>query len=170
MIRAMSLLLALDRFVAAVLRSFVIAALAITLVLITLGVVARVVPVFSMSGYDEIIEWLIAWMTFAGTVALWREGTLFRIDLVAGVSSGAVARTINIVAQLLMLAFALVFTWKGYDFAAESIETMPFLFVSKIPWYAAMPACGAAMIVYGTVGVYRACVDKLPAPPVAAAP
>ena len=138
-----------------------IAALAITLVLITLGVVARVVPVFSMSGYDEVIEWLIAWMTFVGTIALWRQGLLFRVDFVSFLHSRRAVKYANILVRLLMLLFAVVFTWKGWEFAAESIETMPFLLFSKIPWYASMPVCGAFMIVYALVDLIRSVLDVL---------
>ena len=163
----MRILTALDRLLGRVLRLFVIFAIALTLVLISLGVVARVFPFFSMSGYDEVIEWLIAWLTFAGAVALWREGSLFRVDMI--ISSGVLRRMITVVAQALMLLFAVVFTWKGYEFAADTIETMPFLYVSKIPWYAAMPVCGALMVVYAIVGLVRAILGHDEVPPAAPA-
>jgi TRAP-type C4-dicarboxylate transport system permease small subunit len=161
----MGILTALDRLLARVLRLFVIFAIALTLVLISLGVIARVFPFFSMSGYDEVIEWLIAWLTFAGAVALWREGSLFRVDMIVFLSSGVLRRMIAVVAQALMLLFAVVFTWKGYEFAADTIETMPFLYVSKIPWYAAMPVCGALMVVYAAAGLVRAILGDLDDPP-----
>lgn len=152
----MTILTTLDRAVAAILRLFVIFALVVVLILITLGVVVRVVPVFSMSGYDEVIEFLVAWMTFAGTVAIWRQGALFRVDLTAFIASAGVVRAINVLTQALMLLFAVVFTVKGWQFAEGSIETMPFLFISKTPWYAAMPVCGALMVIYGIVGLVGA--------------
>lgn len=151
----MKILAKLDRLFFTFLRAFVIAALVITLVLITLGVIARVVPVFSMSGYDEVIEWLIAWMTFAGTIALWRQGLLFRVDLISMLRSPLIVKWVNVLSRILMLLFAVVFTWKGWQFAVDSIETMPFLFVSKIPWYASMPVCGAFMIVYAIIDLIR---------------
>jgi TRAP-type C4-dicarboxylate transport system permease small subunit len=159
----MKFLAKLDRLFFAFLRAFVIAALAIILVLITLGVIARVVPVFSMSGYDEVIEWLIAWMTFAGTIALWRQGLLFRVDLISMLPSPLTVKWVNVLTRILMLLFAVVFTWKGWQFAVNSIETMPFLFISKIPWYASMPVCGAFMIVYAIIDLIRT-VLGIPAP------
>lgn len=151
----MNVLAKLDRLFFAFLRAFVITALAIILVLITLGVIARVVPVFSMSGYDEVIEWLIAWMTFAGTIALWRQGLLFRVDLISMLPSPLTVKWVNVLTRILMLLFAVVFTWKGWEFTVDSIETMPFLFISKIPWYASMPVCGAFMIVYAIIDLIR---------------
>jgi len=145
----------IDRLFFAFLRGFVITALVLILILITLGILARVVPVFSMSGYDEVIEWLIAWMTFAGTIALWRQGSLFSINLISMLPSRAAVKWINVLSRILMLIFAFIFTWKGWDFAVNSIETMPFLFISKIPWYASMPVCGAFMIVYASIDLIR---------------
>jgi TRAP-type C4-dicarboxylate transport system permease small subunit len=113
-----------------------------------------------MSGYDEVIEWLVAWMTFAGTVALWREGTLFNIDIVSSLSSAWAVKLLNVAARLLMLLFAVIFAWKGYEFTAGTMETMPFLFVSKMPWYAAMPVCGAFMVLYALIGLWRVIVDE----------
>jgi TRAP-type C4-dicarboxylate transport system permease small subunit len=159
----MNVLAKLDRLFFAFLRAFVITALAIILVLITLGVIARVVPVFSMSGYDEVIEWLIAWMTFAGTIALWRQGLLFRVDLISMLPSPLTVKWVNVLTRILMLLFAVVFTWKGWEFTVDSIETMPFLFISKIPWYASMPVCGAFMIVYAIIDLIRT-VLGIPAP------
>jgi len=158
----MALIAWLDRTLASALRAFVIAAMVIILVLITLGVVARIVPVFSMSGYDEIIEWLVAWMTFAGTIALWRQGLLFRIDLTVFLPSAAVRRLLDVLARVLMLAFAVIFTWKGWEFAVESVETTPFLFLSKTSWYASMPICGAFMIVYALLDTGRAVRGRRP--------
>ena len=159
----MNVLAKLDRLFFAFLRAFVITALAITLVLIALGVIARGMPVFSMSGYDEVIEWLIAWMTFAGTIALWRQGLLFRVDLISMLPSRFAVKWVNVLSRILMLLFAVVFTWKGWEFAVDSIETMPFLFISKIPWYASMPVCGAFMIVYAIIDLIRT-VLGIPAP------
>lgn len=61
---------AVDRALAGLLRYAVIAMLAVILVLVALGVFVRLVPLFSMSGYDEVIELLIVWLTFVGAVAL----------------------------------------------------------------------------------------------------
>lgn len=155
----------LDRAVAAILRSFVILALATILILIALGIVARTVPVFSMSGYDEIIELLIVWITFIGMVALWRESALFRIDLSVFVKSQTAVRVLDGTAKVLMLIFAVVFTVKGWQFTAGSIETMPFLFVSKQLWYAAMPVCGFLAVIYAMAALVRLVVSPKSAAP-----
>ena len=155
-------LAAVDRALAGLLRCAVIAMLAVILVLVALGVFARLVPLFSMSGYDEVVELLIVWLTFIGAVALWREGALFRVDFLAPALPPWAARAVEVAARLAMLLFALVFTYKGWTFTAGAIETTPFLGVSKRPWFAAMPVCGALMVVYGVAGV--AAAVRAPAP------
>ncbi len=160
----MRLLAILDRWLAFVLRAFIVGALTAMLVLIALGVFVRVVPIFSMSGYDEIIEWLVAWLTFSGAVALWREGILFRVDLVSFMRPGPASKALAALAQALGLLFAVVFTLKSYEFAIDTIETTPFLAVSKVPWYAAMPVCGALMVVYAVAGLVRTLSGPIGAP------
>jgi TRAP-type C4-dicarboxylate transport system permease small subunit len=142
-----------DRAVAATLRWGCIAALFGMLALLSLGVAARVFPVFSMSGYDEIIELFMAWLTFGGAAALWREAALFRVGLVEALFPAGAARLIERMVALLMLGFALVFTWQGWVFAAGALESVPFLGVSKKPWYAALPAMGLLMVVYAVAGL-----------------
>ena len=84
---------------------------------------------------------------------LWREGALFRVELLELVlPQGAALWTTRLV-KLVMLAFAVVFTVQGFDFTVGSIETVPFLAVSKQGWYAAMPVAGVLMTVYALVGL-----------------
>jgi TRAP-type C4-dicarboxylate transport system permease small subunit len=149
------LLTALDRLVGQLLQWLVVAALAGVLVLVTLGILARSLPVLSVSGYDEVIELLVAWMTFAGGVALWREGTLFRVDLLGSLLPRPLGRGLTVVMRALMLIFALVFSLEGWRFTAGAIETTPFLLVSKRLWYAAMPASGLLMTIYALVDLVR---------------
>lgn len=147
------LLRSLDRLIATVVRWLVIVCLAGILALVASGVVARSFPWFSMSGYDEVVELLVVWMTFLGGVALWREGALFRVDLVGLIGWRPLAAGLDLLARLAMLAFAVVFTVEGWRFAAGAIETMPFLLISKQAWYAAMPVSGVLMTAYAVAGV-----------------
>jgi TRAP-type C4-dicarboxylate transport system permease small subunit len=106
-----------------------------------------------MSGYDEIVELLMAWLTFLGAAALWREGALFRVELLEFLLPPRLALWTARLVKLVMLSFAIVFTVQGYEFTAGALETLPFLAVSKQGWYAAMPVAGALMIVYTVAGL-----------------
>jgi TRAP-type C4-dicarboxylate transport system permease small subunit len=148
-----TILLGLDRAVAAAIRWAAILSLLVILALLSLGVFVRAFPIFSMSGYDEIIELLMAWLTFLGAAALWREGTLFRVELLALVLPPGAALWLTRLVKLIMLAFAIAFTVIGAEFTLGTLETVPFLAVSKQGWYAAMPVAGALMMVYALVGL-----------------
>jgi TRAP-type C4-dicarboxylate transport system permease small subunit len=145
----------LDRLTAAVLRWSVIACMLAILVMLTLNIMVRMVPVFSMAGYDEVIELLYVWMTFTGAVALWREGTLFRVDVLLLTVGPRVRKALEIAILAFSLLFALLFTWWGWKFAAGTIEMTAFLMLPKNGWYMAMPVTGALMTVYTVAALWR---------------
>ncbi len=150
-----------DRWVERVARGAVTLALAALMLLLALGIFFRAVPVFSMAGYDEVIELLMAWMTFLGAAALWREGALYRVDVLADWLPPRPARLVALGVRLLMLLFALVFTVEGWALAARAAETTPFLRFPKSLAYASMPVAGLLMAIYGAAAL----CPRSPAPP-----
>jgi len=118
--------------------------------------VQRAVPVFTMTGYDELVELLFAWMTFAGAVALWREGALYRVDLADRLLPPGGRRALAVAIHLAMLAVALLLALVGWDFVRQSGETTPFLQIDKAWWYAAIPVCGMLMAGYSVAAAWRA--------------
>ena len=125
-------------------------------VLLSLGIVQRMAPVFKVPGYDELVELLFIWMTFLGALALWREGTLYKVDLLERMLNATGRRVLEALIHVCMLAIAGILAWAGWDFLRQSGETTPFLQVDKMWWYAAIPACGTAMAVYSLTGFWRA--------------
>jgi TRAP-type C4-dicarboxylate transport system permease small subunit len=63
-----------DRLVAALCRWGVVGGLLGLFVLLLLAVVVRFLPLLPISGYDELVELLVIWLTMLGAVALWRCG------------------------------------------------------------------------------------------------
>ncbi|WP_211100578.1 TRAP transporter small permease [Acuticoccus sediminis] len=148
-----AVLKAADRAVAFVCRWGVTGALVGLFLLLLAGVVTRSVPVVSITGSDEIVELLFAWLTFLGAVALWREGALYNVTLVLVSVPPKVRHAIEVFIKFLMLMVALVFLLKGYEFMAGSGETTPFLRFDKAWWYASVPVCGGLMSVYSIAGL-----------------
>jgi len=144
-----------DRMVAFVCKWGVIAALVGLFLLLLAGVITRAVPVVSITGSDEIVELLFAWLTFLGTVALWREGALYSVTLIIAAVPPAAQHVIEVGIKLLMLAVALVLLVKGYAFVAGSGETTPFLRFDKAWWYASIPVCGAFLCIYSVAGLVQ---------------
>ncbi len=144
-----------DRAVALVCRFGVIAAMLGLFFLLLLGVVGRSVPAVAVSGYDEIVELLVVWLTMLGAVALWREGALYRVASLEAALPATARRLLGLAQQVIMLAVALILVWWGTVFLVDSAETAPFLGVDRAWWYAALPVAGVPMTLYSIAGIWR---------------
>jgi TRAP-type C4-dicarboxylate transport system permease small subunit len=144
-----------DRGIAWITRLGVIGSFIALFFLLMAGVVTRALPFVSISGYDEIIEFVFAWMIFLGALALWREGALYSVDLIQNAIAPWMRRLLLFFVQSLMLMFALVLTVKGWEFVIGSGETTPFLRLDKAWWYASLPVPGAIMAIYSAVALWK---------------
>jgi TRAP-type C4-dicarboxylate transport system permease small subunit len=97
------LLIQLDKTIARFLKWTVIACFFGLFLLLAFGIVQRSFPAISVSGYDELIDLLFVWLTFAGTAALWREGSLYRVGAFDKIWSPALKRLISIAIHVAML-------------------------------------------------------------------
>lgn len=147
---------ALDRWVQSAGRAAVTLALLAIMALLTLGILIRIFPVTSIAGYDELIELLMAWMTFLGAAVLWGEGCLYRVDVLVDRLPRRVAGAVGLLVYLLMLVFAGALTLQGWRVAVLSAETTPFLRFPKSLAYASMPVAGVIMLGYTLSGLVRA--------------
>ena len=155
-------LAAVDRLVQRAGRTSVVLALLATMVLLTLGMLVRIFPVASLAGYDEVIELLVAWMTFLGAAVLWGEGCLYRVDVLVNRLPPPAARALALLAHLAALLFAGVLTVEGWRVAVLSAETTPFLRFPKSLAYASMPVSGLLMIAYTLVAMGRSLAGRRP--------
>ncbi len=152
----MTALRALDRLVGTACKWGAIACLVGLFVLLLVAVTGRMVPALSMSGYDEIVEWLFAWLTFLGALALWREGALYRVTVIEAALPAPARRALAVMTRCLMLLFALVMTVMGHEFVRDAGEITPFLGLDKTWWYMVVPLVGAVMSLYALAGMWRA--------------
>lgn len=146
----------IDRFVGVACRWSVIGCFLGLFVLLALGILQRMISWMKVPGYDELIELLFIWMTFIGALALWREGTLYRVDAFERVLQGRARQALAVATHLAMLALAVILSYAGWDFLRQSGETTPFLQIDKAYWYAAIPVCGTLMAVYSIAALWRA--------------
>jgi TRAP-type C4-dicarboxylate transport system permease small subunit len=146
---------ALDQAVAAASKYGAIASLLGLFVLLAAAIVLRLAPLFTIAGYDEIVELLFIWLVMLASLALWREGALYRVVLLENLLPKTGRRLLEIAINLAMLGFALVLVVYGYEFMAMSGETTPFLRLDKGWWYAAIPGCAALMALYSLVWLWR---------------
>ena len=153
------MLSSLDRAVQRTGRAVVLLAMVGILGLLALGVVVRVFPVIPLAGYDEVVELLMAWMTFLGAAILWGEGSLYRVDVLTSQLGPRAGRVVRMGVLLVSLVFAVILTREGWRVAVLSAETTPFLRFPKSIAYASMPVAGAIMMGYTLVGIGRALLD-----------
>jgi TRAP-type C4-dicarboxylate transport system permease small subunit len=118
-------------------------------ILIAAGIFVRFVPISSMGWADEIIEMGFAWMVFLGATLLWKERTHFRVDIIpnslAGSESG---RRLDIVLNLMNLAFFAVFAYQGWVLTMRTTDPSPILAWPKAIWYSIMPISGVLLAGY----------------------
>ena len=146
----------LDQFVGHFCRWGVILCLLGLFILLGTAVIVRTIPFVTISGYDEIVEFLFAWLTFLGALALWRENGLYRVMLIEAAAPAPIRWLFGVLTQSLMLAFALTLAIKGHEFLQYAGERTPFLGADKTWWYLSVPATGAIMSLYSAVGLARA--------------
>jgi TRAP-type C4-dicarboxylate transport system permease small subunit len=149
------LLTATDRVIAAFCKWATILCFVALFCLLGGSVLARNVSVITIQGYDEVVELLFIWITFLTSLALWREGALYRVVIIEGMLPRVGQVALEIAINVCMLAFAAVLTIYGWDFLQQSGETTPFLRVDRVYWYAAIPVCGSVMAAYSIVWIWR---------------
>lgn len=145
----------LDRLLAMTCRWIVIGCMLGLFALLALGVIQRGLPLFTITGYDELVELLFGWMVFVGALALWREGTLYRVDMLERALPRGARLALAAVIHLSMLAVAAMLALKGWDFLRMAGETTPYLQIDKSYWYAAIPVCGAIASLYSLAALWR---------------
>ena len=139
----------MDRGLAEALRVACITAFVVLIVLVTMLILIRFVPLFSLGWADEIVEMAFAWMTFLGAAYLWRSRSHFRVDLIPSMLAGTRAgQALEIVLSLLSLLFFLVFTYEGAVLTMRTAMPSPILAWPKALWYMIMPIAGLIMTGY----------------------
>lgn len=139
----------MDRGLAEAMRMLCITAFVVLIVLVTMLILNRFVPLFSLGWADEIVEMAFAWMTFLGAAYLWRSRSHFRVDLIPSMLAGTRAgKALEIVLSLLSLLFFLVFTYEGAVLTMRTAMPSPILAWPKALWYMIMPFAGLIMTGY----------------------
>lgn len=144
----------LDSAVARITKWGTILSLLVLFVLLLARVIARATEI-PFAAYDEIVELATVWMIIFGSVALWREGALYRVDVVTAPFPW-IARVAEVIIQMLMLAFALMLVWVGGNFTLMSNEVTAFMQIDMLYYYGAIPAAGVVMAIYSAAALLRA--------------
>ena len=124
-------------------------------IIVTAIVLFRIIPIFSMGWSDEIVELLFAWMVFICSAELGRQRKHFIVDLIPNMITGTrTGHVLNIVIQLLALAFLLVFTYQGFKLTILATDRSPYFEFPRYLWYLCMPIAGLIMTGYTVRNLY----------------
>ncbi|MGI6559040.1 MAG: TRAP transporter small permease [Limnochordia bacterium] len=69
-----------------------------------------------MPGQKRVARLLYVWGCFFGAAVLVRQKRIIRVDVVSGALSASLARILELIVLLSMLAFSLVLVVKGFEF------------------------------------------------------
>jgi TRAP-type transport system small permease protein len=125
------------------------ATVAILIVPVTLQIVSRYTALIpSWIWTEELSRFLFIWMIMLGAMIAVREGTHFIVDFVPDMPPRPTA-ALQIVANLCVLAFALVFVWWGIQFVrfgwsqTSELAELPMTFI-----FIAWPLAGATWVLF----------------------
>lgn len=140
-IRALDLLVAATEWLA-------VGLLVAMVVVVAMGVFYRYVLDSALVWYDEFASYLLVWLTFVGAVSVSRRQRHISFELVVERTSPARRRLLEVVAELLVLAFHLLIVVYGWNLVRRmGDETAVSLSWVRMGWvYAVMPAAAALMV------------------------
>jgi TRAP-type C4-dicarboxylate transport system permease small subunit len=145
----MELLKSVDRMIGCFLKWGSVLLLTLVFFLLIANVFFRFYPIVSFGWFDEVVEMLIAWMVFLGAAALWRENDHFTITFLPELLQGKRAGfALDIIINLVSLAFIGVFTYYSYNLTMRAADWTPVINMPKKLLYASMPISGFFMVIY----------------------
>ena len=149
-------LAALDRGLVFTLRTICVGCFSLLLLLLAGNVFVRIFPVAAFYWFDEVVEWMFAWMVFFGAAALWARDDHFRLEWISeklkGTPSGhLVAAAIEVIS----LFFIAIFFYQSLQLTLQARDWTPVFNVSRRFLYACMPVSGAIMVGYSLRKIVR---------------
>ncbi|SNS26646.1 TRAP transporter small permease [Tropicimonas sediminicola] len=141
-------ILKIDSLLIRVLRVMAVSLLCLLFVLLSLNVILRFFPVFSMGWFDEIVELSFAWIVFATAAVLWRNQHHPKIDLVEALLEGTRAKYVLLsVIECINIFFLSAFTWFAWSLVVKASAASPVFQIPRKLFYVVMPAAGLYMTV-----------------------
>ena len=149
-------LTAFDKKLVFVLRAICVFCFFGLLLLLTGNVFVRYVPVTAFYWFDEVVEWMFAWMVFFGAAALWARGQHFKLDWINEKIKGTAAgHLVGVALEIISLFFILIFFYQSLRLTLLARDWTPVFNVSRRCLYGCMPASGLIMVGYSIVNIVR---------------
>jgi TRAP-type C4-dicarboxylate transport system permease small subunit len=147
---------AFDRGLVTLLRFICVACFTVLFVLLVGNVFVRYVPVWAFFWFDEIVEWMFAWMVFFGAAALWARDEHFRLEWINEKIKGTAAGHLMAAAiELLSLIFIAIFFYQATRLTFLARDWTPVFNLPRRCLYICMPISGLIMLGYSVRSVLR---------------
>lgn len=147
----------LDRYLNKTLRIICSLCLAILLVLLAGNVFVRYFPVAAFYWFDEVVEWVFAWMVFLGAAALWTRDEHFKLSWLDDKLEGTIAgNLITLFIELICLIFLMIFFIQAAKLTYLAKDWTPVFNVPRRCLYICMPISGLIMVSYSLANSMRA--------------
>ena len=146
----MKLLAQLDRWLARVLKVFVVALCSAIALILLVRVIVRFTPItLQLSWTDEVVEWMMAWMIFSTATLIMRNGDHFRVDLLQVKLEGKTAgHILNLAISLLGFLFFLSLLYYSIRLVISAAQISPILKVSTRLPYLSIPVNCFLILLY----------------------
>ena len=123
-----SFLSAVDRVLVYSLRLICVCCFSLLLLLLAGNVFVRYFPVAAFYWFDEVVEWMFAWMVFFGAAALWARDEHFRLEWINEKMKGtATGHLVTVGLELISLFFLMIFSYYICEkiFKSQNSISMP---------------------------------------------
>ena len=145
-----------DRVLVFTLRTICVCCFTLLLLLLSGNVFVRYFPVAAFYWFDEVVEWLFAWMVFFGAAALWARDEHFRLEWINEKIRGTPrGHLVAAVLELLSLFFLLIFFYQATRLTMLARDWTPVFNVSRRYLYVCMPISGFIMTCYSVRNILR---------------
>jgi TRAP-type C4-dicarboxylate transport system permease small subunit len=145
-----------DRALVYSLRLVCVCCFSCLLVLLAGNVFVRYFPVTAFYWFDEVVEWMFAWMVFFGAAALWARDEHFRLEWINKKIRGTpTGHLIAAGLEVISLFFLVIFFYQALRLTILAKDWTPVFNVSKRYLYVCMPAAGFIMVGYSIRNILR---------------
>jgi len=145
-----------DRVLVFTLRTTCVLCFSLLLLLLAGNVFVRYFPVTAFYWFDEVVEWMFAWMVFFGAAALWARDEHFRLAWINEKLKGTPAGHLAAAAlEVISLFFIFIFFYQALQLTMLARDWTPVFNVSRRCLYVCMPISGLIMVIYSIRNISR---------------
>jgi len=140
----------IDKVLLGIIKWICVACFVFIMLLVTVYVFLRFVPITSINWYNEIIELCFGWMIFYGAAAVWiTKGHFSAGDWIERrIKSPRMKASYRLMVEIISFVFIAVFFWYSLQLCNQSIEVTESIQFPKKVIYSSMPISSGIMVLY----------------------